>query len=325
VKVCHPNVDYRIAMDFCCLKFIALMCRRFIPLIDVKEVADQFATSLSLQVDLRYEARNLTRFCTNFEHLQQILFPKPIMEMTTEKVMVESFVDAKPISELTKTSKHYTEGEVPVLNSKVVHIGLDAFMQMIITDNFFHADLHPGNVLYSVDSKTQLPQLCLVDAGIALTLTKEQRDNMFFFMQGIQAKDSEKVGRCVLAMGKGDSPFTDKEKYYRDMQELFNVMLPKRKFTIASWFRKVGIVSNTRPFQDHVACLIKGLFRIVRENHVSLDANYASLLFSSLMIESICNDVDPHFDTVKGSQRWFLSSPLQRIFGLQTRKSDSRY
>lgn len=69
----------------------------------------------------------------------QVVIPEPIPGMITEAVLVESFEPGQGVSKYMKTPTQ--------LNTQIVARGVDAYLKMLLQDNFVHTDLHPGNIL----------------------------------------------------------------------------------------------------------------------------------------------------------------------------------
>lgn len=145
IKVLHPNVEIKINRDLKIMNFFA----NFINIIPTMEwlslpdEVEQFAILMRLQLDLRIEALNLAKFRENFKSRLDIHFPKPYLNFTTRDVLVEEYIHAIPMSKLLSLADNYGKN----LSKEVSDKGLDAFLKMLILDNFVHADLHPGNMM----------------------------------------------------------------------------------------------------------------------------------------------------------------------------------
>ena len=87
-----------------------------------------------MQNQLVVESNNLLLFHQNFEYRPYVSFPKPILAHS--EVLVEAFEEGVP---MTLFLKHGPSE----LDHHLAKMGLDAFLRMLITDNFTHADLHP--------------------------------------------------------------------------------------------------------------------------------------------------------------------------------------
>jgi aarF domain-containing kinase len=93
-----------------------------------------------MQADLRVEAKNLLKFYKNFEGLhEKVIWPKLIPDLVSEGVIVESFERGAPLYEFLRNRS--------ALNTQIAAVGVDTYLKMLLTDNFVHTDLHPGNIL----------------------------------------------------------------------------------------------------------------------------------------------------------------------------------
>ncbi|EPS40461.1 hypothetical protein H072_5706 [Dactylellina haptotyla CBS 200.50] len=123
IKVLHPHAEKLVHRDLRIMKSFATLIN-IIPTLEWLSLPDEvekFGEMMRLQLDLRIEASNLARFRENFKYRTGVTFPSPYTDYSTRHVLVEEFANAD--------------------------IGLDAFLRMLLIDNFAHADLHPGNIL----------------------------------------------------------------------------------------------------------------------------------------------------------------------------------
>lgn len=145
IKVLHPNVGVKINRDLRIMSFFANIIN-VIPTMEwlsLPDEVEQFSILMRLQLDLRIEGLNLAKFRENFKQRLDIHFPKPFLNFTTRDVLVEEYIEAIPMSKMLSLSENFGEN----LSKEISDKGLDAFLQMLILDNFVHADLHPGNML----------------------------------------------------------------------------------------------------------------------------------------------------------------------------------
>jgi len=127
------------------------------------------------QIDLRIEARNLRRFRRDFEGDTRVSFPAPISDLTTDKVLVESFVSGEPVLEFMR-SPLATKGDLEDL----ANLGLETVMKMIFLHDFVHADLHPGNII--IDRNPHLRgkplRMNIIDCGLVVELGERDHQNL---------------------------------------------------------------------------------------------------------------------------------------------------
>ena len=139
VKVLHPGVERIVRRDLRIMWFFA-SALNFIPTIEWLSLPDevaQFGEMMRLQLDLRIEAANLTIFRQNFKERSTAWFPYPYTDFTTRNVLVEEYAQGIPLAD-------FMENGGGVFQHDIADEGLDAFLRMLLLDNFVHADLHPG-------------------------------------------------------------------------------------------------------------------------------------------------------------------------------------
>ncbi|KAJ2712721.1 hypothetical protein H4R19_002606 [Coemansia spiralis] len=146
VKVLHPGVESQISRD---LRLMAWGARvlNILPgmqWLSIPEEVVVFSSMMRAQVDLRVEARNTARFAANFSRRAGVAFPHVGVPVDSPRVLVESFCDGVPLRAFLDTW-----GTGP-FDRDLGARGLDAFLHMMIYDNFVHADLHPGNILVAL-------------------------------------------------------------------------------------------------------------------------------------------------------------------------------
>jgi len=308
VKICHPRVRETIAVDFYCIQLMAQLADPYCRWMDFPGIAKQFARNLSLQVDMRYEAENLEAFNENFKDSKYIVFPKPVKELCGKQVLVESKIDGKPLSQ------YYITADDPVdeAHAHLARCGADLVFQMVLTDNFFHADIHPGNILVGWFPNDPLPFLGMLDVGVTQTLTQHQRDVSHKFMASIVRKDWDDTTKYILEMG-GEQPYCDKAAFIRDVSAHCERMMPHKipktwEETFWHYGRKYGVLAHAAKKTGFATDFVQGIFNLIQEHKVRIEPPYASLLFSCLMMEFIANQVDPKMDAIQYSAPWFVSN-----------------
>ncbi|KAF9056129.1 hypothetical protein BJ165DRAFT_1412386 [Panaeolus papilionaceus] len=143
IKVLHPNVSKIIARDLRIMAFFAnlINCLPGMQWISLPEEVVVFGTMMNQQLDLRHEADNLLVFEENFAPRKvPVNFPRPLKSWSTKELLVEEYMNALPLELFLRN------GGGP-FDDQVATVGLDAFLNMLLLDNFVHSDLHPGNIM----------------------------------------------------------------------------------------------------------------------------------------------------------------------------------
>ncbi|KAL0951522.1 hypothetical protein HGRIS_008207 [Hohenbuehelia grisea] len=159
IKILHPHVNKTISRDLRIMSFFAhaITLVPGMQWISLPEEVDVFGSMMFQQLDLRHEAENLLAFETHFAARKvPVTFPRPLKSWSTKDMLVEEFENALPLEAFLKN------GGGPY-DEQVATVGLDAFLNMLLLDNFVHSDLHPGNIMIKftkpVSTKTLLRNL----------------------------------------------------------------------------------------------------------------------------------------------------------------------
>ena len=142
IKVMHPRVERTVRRDLRIMWFFASILNT-IPTIEwlsLPDEVEQFGEMMKLQLDLRIEAANLTVFRRNFKDRTTAWFPFPYTDFSAREVLVEEYAHGIPLAD-------FMENGGGVFQHDIASEGLDAFLRMLLIDNFVHADLHPGNIM----------------------------------------------------------------------------------------------------------------------------------------------------------------------------------
>ncbi len=163
VKVLRPHIEKRIKSDIGVLYELANLAEKFWE--DAKrlralEVVAEFEKTLIDELDLVREAGNATKLRSNFENSESLYIPQIYWDFTRKKVLVMERIYGIPVGEIERLR----EGNA---NFKLLaERGVETFFTQVFRDNFFHADMHPGNIFVELPDK-----YIAVDFGIVGTLS----------------------------------------------------------------------------------------------------------------------------------------------------------
>ncbi|MGR9073276.1 MAG: ubiquinone biosynthesis regulatory protein kinase UbiB [Gammaproteobacteria bacterium] len=163
VKVLRPDIEKRIQSDVGILYEMAKMAKKFWP--DAKrlkpvEVVAEFEKTILDELDLVREAANAAKIRRNFENSEILYIPKIHWPLTRRKVMVMERIHGIPIGDIKRLR------EMKVDFKLLAERGVEIFFTQVFRDNFFHADMHPGNIFVEMPAK-----YLAVDFGIVGTLS----------------------------------------------------------------------------------------------------------------------------------------------------------
>jgi ubiquinone biosynthesis protein len=171
VKVLRPGIKSSIRKDIELLYLFAELAqrywtdgRRLRPL----EVIAEFEKTLYDELDLIREAANATQLRRNFKDSDLLYVPEIEWDYTLSNVMVMERVSGTPVSDVATLKRQNVDLKY------LADAGVEIFFTQVFRDNFFHADMHPGNIF--VDTRhPNHPSYIAVDFGIMGTLSTEDQ------------------------------------------------------------------------------------------------------------------------------------------------------
>jgi predicted unusual protein kinase regulating ubiquinone biosynthesis (AarF/ABC1/UbiB family) len=214
VKVQHLDIDEIVRLDLKTIRRIMAIVQWFVPVQGLDAYYHQIKEMLGRELDFALEADNIERIAGNFEKDPRVLFPTPIRELSTRRVLTTTFVEGKKLSDLAGLEAMGIDKKE--LASRLVR----AYCQMIFVDGVYHADPHPGNILVDADG-----DLVLLDFGAVAELSPQMREGIPEFLEGVLRRDTERLIRALRKMGflsrTTDAVVSEKivEYFHRRFQE----------------------------------------------------------------------------------------------------------
>jgi ubiquinone biosynthesis protein len=172
VKVLRPGMKSMIALDLEVLYTIAGMAerwwapsRRLKPL----EIVREYERTVLDELDLMREAANASQLKRNFAGSPLLYVPEIYWDHCRQDVLVMERIHGIPIGDIGRLRELGTDFK------RLAENGVEIFFTQVFRHNFFHADMHPGNIFVLVDDPAQ-PRYAAVDFGIVGTLDlRDQR------------------------------------------------------------------------------------------------------------------------------------------------------
>lgn len=199
LKVVKPGIRDSILTDIRLLKLVSGFLQWAIPQYQPKQLIYEFCAYTEKEVDLKNEADHAEIFSANFVDMPEVKFPKIYREFSGSDVLCMEFMDGfKPGSAPQTDDLSLEERETLVEN------GAAAIIQMLYKDGFFHADLHPGNLMIMKG-----PQLGFIDLGMVGRFEDKTRRRMLYYFHALVTGDIEGATKYLLSMarvGQGGDP-----------------------------------------------------------------------------------------------------------------------
>src|SRR5690606_35356864 len=197
VKVLRPGIKRSIDDDVALMHIVANMIERLWAdgkRLKPREVVAEFDKYLHDELDLMREAANGSQLRRNFINSELLVVPEMFWDFCSTSVITMERMNGIPISQ---TERLIAAG---VDLKKLSRDGVEIFFTQVFRDGFFHADMHPGNILVSTDPAT-LGRYIALDFGIVGTLTDFDKDYLAQNFLAFFRRDYKRVAEAHIESG----------------------------------------------------------------------------------------------------------------------------
>ncbi len=270
VKIRRPGITAIVEADLRLLERLARVVesevkemRRYRPV----EIVHQFASSLRREMDLENEARNAERMAGNFAGNPWIVVPMMYWEWCCERLNVQEYIEGIPARKLQLA-------EAAGLNRKILaRRGCDAVLKMILIDGFFHADPHPGNLIFLTGNR-----IAFIDFGMVGRLSESRRYQIVDLLAAVIDRDARTAVNVLLDWA-GDVQ-VDVDALLIDVDIFIDTYhgLPLKQLKIAN--------------------ILSDLTSLMRSYTLVLPPDLALLFKALLTLDGMGRQVDPDFDLI---------------------------
>lgn len=217
VKALRPDLVPIVEQDITLMRSIAKLMERMIPesrRLRPVEVIDEYQTTIQNELDLRIEAANASLTRRNFTPVNKLYIPELHWDYCTKEVMVSEYIDGIPVNDIDQLNAQHTNLKV------LAERGVDIFFTQVFEHNFFHADMHPGNIFVSREHPEN-PIYMAVDCAVCGSLTREDQYYMARNMLAIFRRDYRQVAELHIDCGwvPADTSINDFETTIRTLCE----------------------------------------------------------------------------------------------------------
>ncbi|MBW6494032.1 MAG: ubiquinone biosynthesis protein UbiB [Burkholderiaceae bacterium] len=243
-----------------------------------REVVRQFTLSLRRELDFSAEGRSAERIAANFAAHPEIIVPCIHWPWTCERLNVQDYIEGIHGRDL------YAVESAGLDRKQLARRGAQAVLKMILEDGFFHADPHPGNVIYVPDNR-----IAFIDFGMVGRLSEERRYQLAVLLHGLVSHDAEKVAEVLLDWSGGAQ--IDSETLQPEIDAFVDQYhgVPLKNLDLGA--------------------MLSDLVAILREHGLVLPPDLALLIKAFITLEGLGRQLDPDFEMV-GEATPFLEQVL---------------
>ncbi len=269
VKVQRPAAERQVEADLGLLYQAAKLLQervRALEFMDPRELVDEFARSIRLELDYGHEARNADAFHRNFAHEPGVVVPRVIHAYSTGRVLTLEFLHGTKVAELD------LEALPPEQRRDIAYRMADAWMTMVFRHGFFHSDPHPANIFV-----LEPGELGLVDFGQAGKLTDEDMAKLTRLFLDAASENVDAIPRRLRDLGVRYDPAREDE-FRGEIRVLFD--------------RYYGLrLSDIDPLQ-----VIREAFGLIYAMNLRLPSRFVMLDKAIATLASVGAEVYPDFN-----------------------------
>ena len=290
VKVVRPGIEQTIRRDIEVMYWLAGLADRYwseAQRVRPVEVVREFETTILNELDLVREAANASELRRHFDGSPDLYVPQVYWDYCRSRVLVMERISGIPVTDIGTLREHGIDFEV--LSRK----GVEIFFTQVFRHNYFHADMHPGNIFVSADNPAD-PNYIAVDFGIMGSLSKSDQRYLAENFVAFFNRDYRRVAEVHVESGWVDP----------------DIRLDEFEATI----RAVCEPMFQRPLAEFsFGQLLLRLFQTAREFNMEIQPQLLLLEKTFLHIEGIGRQLYPQldlWDTAKPFVERWLSEQL---------------
>ena len=279
VKVQRPGIERTIDLDLKILEDLALFIdtkTKYGKMYNFSKSVEEFSTTIKKELDFRIEGEHAEKFEANLINDKDVAVPGIFWDLTTSRVLTMEYIEGISLSNLTAVKK---EGHDLRLMSKTL---IESIFNQILRDGFFHADLHPGNIMVLPNK-----QIVFLDLGMVGILSDERRKQFLKILIGVTTKNSKIVTQALLELNA-----VPVRSNIKKMENEFNLLRDKY---------------SSIPLEEiKIGEIFSEIFSVARTYNLIIPSEFTLLAKSLVTIEGLIEKLDPELNVLE------VADPLTR-------------
>lgn len=245
---------------------------------------ERFAAALRAQLDFRLEADNNRRLAQHFAADPRVRVPSLHDTLCSGRVLTMEFIEGVKPTEVT-------EGR-----AELALAGLRCIAQMVFLDGFVHADMHPGNMLFTRDG-----HVVLIDLGLVAEIPEPMRKAWVETFLAVATCDGARAARLFYEY----APTVATEDYAAFEADVV---------------AHLGALRGRPLAELEVTTAVGGAMAILRKHRVQVDPSFTVVQLAMLVAEGVGKQLDPGLDVLacvspflaQAASRWTHGTPPRR-------------
>jgi len=286
VKVQRPEIEEIIAVDLEILAYIATLMEKYLEELQghrPTSVVEEFARTISKEIDYSVEIGNIERFEKQFESKNTIYVPKVYRDLSCQRILTMENIQGVKASDVDQLRKQGAN------LSLVAERGTNLIMEQIFVHGFFHADPHPGNIFILPDNL-----ICFLDFGMMGRLSRQNREDFTDLVLYIVGRNERKVTESVLKLTNHYQDI-DRDALSRDLSEMLDryLYLPLKELEAGK--------------------ILQDLLELVSRHQIFFKPNFYLMMKAITTVEGVGRILDPNLELIKLAQPFMKKVKSDRL------------
>jgi ubiquinone biosynthesis protein len=286
VKIQRPGIHKLIEVDLEIMHHLATLAETH-----VEEIAphrpvrmvEEFAKSLSKELDYSVEASNMERMARQFASDRTVHIPGFFKDESSLRVLTMEFIRGVKISNGEELDRQGMDRRTITQN------GAQFVMKQVFDHGFFHADPHPGNLFVLTGNV-----ICPVDFGMAGFVPRQTREIFVDLIHCVHSKNMRLAARFLLELADYETE-PDLGRLEKDMTEFAGLHLEKPLKEI-----RVGRVIND-------------VLEMAANHSMRIPPDLFLMMKAFAAVEGVAKSLDPDFDMIATAAPYVRAAKLSRL------------
>ncbi len=289
LKVTRPGIDVVINSDLALMEWLArrVAATALGPRLQPQAIVADYRRTILAELDLTYEAANTARIGASFMDSPVLYVPRVFEQFSHPDLLVTERIYGVVVTDIAELTRHGTNMK------RLAERGVEVFFTQVFRDNFFHADMHPGNIFIDV-SDPQNPSYIGIDYGIVGQLSEQDNQDIAAIFLAFFRHDYARLAQVFLRTG-----WVDSDTNISDFEfALRQVFLPLQR-------QPLGKISF-----GHV---LVSLFRTAQEFGMVVKPQFVLLEKTLLYVEGLGRQLYPELDLWSTAKPYLEQWQAQRL------------
>ena len=283
IKVQRPTARAEIEQDLALLEVFAEKVGKRPALnrvIDIDAVFKHLSSSLHRELDFRQEADNIGRMQAVLAGYDRLAVPSVHRDLSTSRLLVMEEIQGIPIKQAPAGSERI----------EAARQLLESYYKQIIVDGFFHADPHPGNLMWWKD------RIYFLDFGMVGAIGADLREHLLLLLMALWQEDAAFLTDVTLMMtGAVNRRDLDVPKFQSEIGE------------VLAKFRTAGLA------EMQIGPILQEISVISLRHGVPLPASLALAIKALAQVQLATADLDPELDPFDVAGKFLMRSVVKRM------------